>query len=527
MEYLRGGVYGRSVWEEFMVEDMGVALISLCNNEWALEEVYLGRSSVWWVIEELKKEELKIKELKKGELEKGCIQHFIRGDQRLDYERYDFYGLKVVEGRSVGEFLEECMDIFEGCSDIIFIYSDCPLLSMGLMEELMELHRGELAEYSFMENYPEGYGVEVISYGLLRRILGFKDILSGVFERGSVWELINMDINGYDVEVLTASRDVRQERLSLVGNSYEGVGVIRNAFERKGGKPLLKDIYDLIDREPEFMRVGVGYVEVEVTNECNCRCEICPRTHLMDRVIEYMELEKYKGLMMGLKDLSVEFVLSLGYMGEPMLHPDIMEMIDFVNGLGGIRVILETNGLYLDRRNVDLLSEREVEVIVALDSPDSKLYSELRSVDSLDIVEENVLYLLEKKGRSAYLQILQLEENEGYLDRFYRKWIGYKDQIIINKYNSYKGGIKDRSAINLEPLKRFPCYHLKRDLVILVDGRVAFCKQDINGEKCLGNAFEDNIKVLWDRLERYYIKDHQGYIDEFCRNCDEWHTYNF
>ena len=511
---------------------VGVALISLCNNDWALEEVYLGQSSVWWVIEELKKGELKKGELKKGELKKGGlsfggIEHFIRGDQRSDYERYNFYGLRVIKQGTVLEFLEECVDIFEGFRDILLIYSDCPMVSVGLMEELLELHREELAEYSFMENYPGGFGVEVVSYELLERILGFKDILGGVFERGSVWEVINRDVNGYDVEVLTASRDVRQERLSLVGNSYEGVGVIRNAFERKGGKPLLRDVYDLIDREPEFMRVGVGYVEVEVTNECNCRCEICPRTHLMDRGIGYMDLERYKGLILDLKGLSEEFVMSLGYMGEPMLHPDLMGMIDFANGLGGIRVILETNGLYLDRRNVDLLSEREVEVIVALDSPDAELYHELRSVDELGVVEENVLYLLEKMRGKVYIQILQMEENEGYLDRFYRKWIGYKDRIIINKYNSYKGGLKDRSAINLEPLKRFPCYHLKRDLVILVDGRVAFCKQDISGEKSLGNAFEDSIKVLWDRLENYYIKDHQGYIDEFCRDCDEWHTYNF
>ena len=39
-----------------------------------MEEIYLGRSSVWWVIEELKKEDLKIEELKKGELEKGCLE---------------------------------------------------------------------------------------------------------------------------------------------------------------------------------------------------------------------------------------------------------------------------------------------------------------------------------------------------------------------------------------------------------------------------------------------------------------------
>jgi hypothetical protein len=52
--------------------------------------------------------------------------------------------------------------------------------------------------------------------------------------------------------------------------------------------------------------------------------------------------------------------------------------------------------------------------------------------------------------------------------------------IILQKQNVYLGRVEDRRYSDLSPVERIPCWHLQRDLFILSDGTVGFCKQDVD-----------------------------------------------
>ena len=48
-------------------------------------------------------------------------------------------------------------------------------------------------------------------------------------------------------------------------------------------------------------------------------------------------------------------------------------------------------------------------------------------------------------------------------------------------------------------MKRFPCWHLKRDMAILIDGTVPLCREDVRAEHPQGNALTEDLAAIWER----------------------------
>ena len=92
---------------------------------------------------------------------------------------------------------------------------------------------------------------------------------------------------------------------------------------------------------------------------------------------------------------------------------------------------------------------------------------------------------------------------------------------------------------DLSPLLRRPCWHLKRDLSVLVDGSIPLCRDFSQGTIILGNAFEARggriagIAAAWDAGDIYHAQhidaSRSGLIERLpapCQDCDEYYTYN-
>lgn len=80
---------------------------------------------------------------------------------------------------------------------------------------------------------------------------------------------------------------------------------------------------------------------------------------------------------------------------------------------------------------------------------------------------------------------------------------------------------------DLSPLTRFPCWHLKRDLPILLDGTVLTCREDLSGEGALGNFLREDPLVLWKKGETLYREQLGQNYPGICGSCDEYYTFNF
>ena len=97
----------------------------------------------------------------------------------------------------------------------------------------------------------------------------------------------------------------------------------------------------------------------------------------------------------------------------------------------------------------------------------------------------------------------------------------------MQKYDPFCGALPDRKVADLSPLKRFPCWHLKRDLHVRMDGEVPLCREDLGLRHRLGNVFSDGLPAVWAAQERFYREHLREEYPELCRSCDEYYTFNF
>ncbi len=134
------------------------------------------------------------------------------------------------------------------------------------------------------------------------------------------------------------------------------------------------------------------------------------------------------------------------------------------------------------------------------------------------------------------MQAVRTAGAEDDIEKFYRSWkeiTPNTSNIIIQKYDDFCGLLPRKQASDLSPVQRQPCWHIMRDMPVLIDGTVPLCREQIAGNaQNLGNAFTEPLEVIWERGRRFYTEQ-AGQIpggkkyDSLCEGCDEYYTYNF
>jgi spiro-SPASM protein len=176
--------------------------------------------------------------------------------------------------------------------------------------------------------------------------------------------------------------------------------------------------------------------------------------------------------------------------------------------------------------------------VVSLDAASPGLYAELRGEGFGEATSfaERLIGLF--PGR-AHVQMVRAGENESELEAFWRGWKKKTDNVIVQKYSRSAGLLPERKVSDLSPIARKPCWHLKRDLSILLDGRVPLCRDYSQGDIVLGNAFESRdgrpagLAAAWaaggDLHEAHVDACRSGdpsRLPSPCEACDEYYTYN-
>ncbi|MFQ3621164.1 MAG: SPASM domain-containing protein, partial [Spirochaetales bacterium] len=154
------------------------------------------------------------------------------------------------------------------------------------------------------------------------------------------------------------------------------------------------------------------------------------------------------------------------------------------------------------------------------------LYQSLRGV-GFDEARQSMQELLRLFPKTSYVQAVRMQEIEEGLEEFYRFWKERTPNITIQKYDWFCGFLPQRKVTDLSPLHRFPCWHLKRDLYVLLDGTVPICREAIRGEFLVGNILKESLEDIWTRMQTWYEKHIQGIYPPLCEQCDEYYTYNF
>lgn len=263
--------------------------------------------------------------------------------------------------------------------------------------------------------------------------------------------------------------------------------------------------------------IGMPFLyTIDPINVCNLHCPVCSTgLGILGRSRGKISLENYKKVIDQVAPYAYKVILY--NWGEPFLHPDIFEIIQYASSQR-IEVQISSN---LNRFSQEM-SEKTVQsgldtLLVSVDGATQEVYEKYRRSGNLSRVIENLRILVETKRRLGsskpfiFIRMLVNRYNESQIDEMRRlaESIGVDaftvgvlyvdtnnpDQIEEwlpenAKYSAYKKSSEKLTNV-------WHCADLWEGMTINWDGGVAPCcwLQDEKNDFC--NAFEQPIRDIW------------------------------
>jgi len=268
-------------------------------------------------------------------------------------------------------------------------------------------------------------------------------------------------------------------------------------------------------------------VQIEPTLRCNFNCITCCRSQSR-REAGDMDFALFRRIIDDASRIGTRRI-QLFVFGEPLMHPQIVEMIQYVKSKR-IAFHLSTNGQLMDDETGDSILRSGVT------SEDYITFSVLgfsrevhekvmKGADHQRVVNNIRGFMRNRKllgvnGPVVETVFYSVSENEHELEAFLRYWSGIVDHAI-------DGGKAVEAFINqgmpTRPRTRM-CSLLWERMTVLWNGDVVICGEDVNGEYIVGNLREQSIRDVWLGKELTEIKKihkrHQFQKIPICRFCD-------
>jgi radical SAM protein with 4Fe4S-binding SPASM domain len=282
---------------------------------------------------------------------------------------------------------------------------------------------------------------------------------------------------------------------------------------------------------------------VEPTNVCNFRCEMCPESlpDYQERAGYYkrMPMRLFEKIVSDLKGWGKVKALKFYFEGEPLLNPDLPDMIRMSRdaGIAG-RIELTTNASLITaamaRRLVESgLDYARISVYALEDSAHSKVTGSKYTASQ---VRENVRVFREVRdamqSRTPVLYAQWLAESPEADKSFTEMFAGIVDEVGVEPRHNWNGSDGRLVTIGQGDSKRYPkqaCPELFYTLAIKANGDVSACCIDWSGQLVVGNVEKSSLQEIWEgdalrNLQRLHLAKKRDQIPG-CRDCTL--IYNF
>ncbi|MCF6150336.1 MAG: radical SAM protein [Candidatus Kuenenia sp.] len=295
-------------------------------------------------------------------------------------------------------------------------------------------------------------------------------------------------------------------------------------------------------------------IQIEITNRCNYSCGMCPREtfNLPDKDISF---DLFKNII---DRIDSHYNVTLTGWGEPLLHPQLLEMIAYAKNKGH-KVGLTTNGLLLAHFIENFIESQLDKLTISLDSVDDGVSAKDGHPPS-KVVQKNVQSLIKLRGTKSIpvitIQITMHDEKQcldavrfaGVIgaDRVYLirlnipmdkssfKRPDLKEELKIyekseqiakkcglqvdNNYTAFDNVLFRLLYKKMRPVMyRFDKYCPKPYdyLYINIDGRATPCCDLPRHE--VGNILKEDVDEIWNGENMRYFRKNQN---DICGTCD-------
>jgi len=281
------------------------------------------------------------------------------------------------------------------------------------------------------------------------------------------------------------------------------------------------------------------HLDIETTTYCNLKCPMCPRTVQVDQnqfESEYMPIEFFKNLI----DQAVEGGVSsikLNYLGEPLMHKDVVEHILYAREKGIIDVIINTNAALLTDTMSKAILEAGIDgMSFSFDSPYKETYEKVRIGAKYERVIDNIKNFVRLRDEMGFhhvqtrVSMVKMKDNLKACNDLIAMWTPYVDMVSFITYYEHLGAEDENNSAfqywgKENEIKNFCCPQPFQRMYVMVDGTVTACCVDSSRGKLypLGNVKIQSIKEIWNseayrRLRQVHAEGHYSDID-MCSRC--------
>ena len=274
-------------------------------------------------------------------------------------------------------------------------------------------------------------------------------------------------------------------------------------------------------------------LNIEPTNDCNAKCYYCPREKsAKKRGIHYLSIEDFKSVVDQISKNKL-IMLNLHKDGEPLLHKDLPEMVEYIKQKNAAQIIhLNTNGILINSKTGHGIIERGIDdITISIDAAREETYYRLKRVKGLETLEENIKGAIDYREKvssktNIRVKIMEFDDiKKEEIEQFHDKWIGIADEIQVTGLHSWSGAV-DVKITDEQVSERYPCALLWYMLAVNSNGRVSVCNVDWDYSGVLGDIYGQSINEIWNGKNiREIRKAHlNGKWDcpKVCEECIVW-----
>ena len=287
-----------------------------------------------------------------------------------------------------------------------------------------------------------------------------------------------------------------------------------------------------ITRHPRSSRYPTA-INIETTNHCNEACWFCPRADAT-RGFGFVSLEMVRRIVdEGVPYGPITYFLHKD--GEPLMHPQILEIIRYIKKAHPGNIIhLTTNGVLLKESIARRLIELKVDLVrVGIRAATEDTYFKVHKKQHFKRVKDNIQTLLRLKRETAaktpavITQIVVCEDTKDEIDLFRQTWENEDVFMEIKDFMSWGGWASDGTLPESNTdYRRPPCIDPFHNAVINWDGQVSLCSLDWNCAVKLGDIKDASLKEVWNAKPVTAVREAHlnGNFNQnsLCANCHEW-----
>lgn len=214
--------------------------------------------------------------------------------------------------------------------------------------------------------------------------------------------------------------------------------------------------------------------------------------------------------------------------GEPLLHPNFIEIIAYAKKVGVGTVTSFTNAILLDKEKTDKILNARIDLMeLSIDAFSEHSYREFRGTDFFSQVVKNAENFIktrnelgDKTQTKVIVSAVDCPEFQPEKKAFEEYWSKRADKVIFRPYHTYGGRLPTIASCQSEEV--VPCSQLWTRFSVNPWGKVNACFNDWADKEIVGDLDQSTIAQIWrsdpfEVIRKKSLKENS--VLSCCHNC--------